>query len=228
MNMYTRQPLHLALLGALLAGVFACAYVYDGVLAGQLWGLPTVAWLALAIATPIVHQVYVWFVWRSELVSQWTTRRFGENGFFYYAAGFTILFVGRLLTIIALAFSNRGTLALSPALAYTLAFVLLIPSLYLFYSVRTYFGFKRAYGIDHFDESYRGAPFVRQGIFRLSSNAMYVFGFLLLWIPGLLLFSQAALLAAAFNHLYIWVHYYCTELPDMHAIYGEQFYGEQA
>jgi len=29
-----------------------------------------------------------------------------------------------------------------------------------------------------------------------------------------------ALLLAGFNHLYIWVHYYCTEKPDMERIYG--------
>ena len=40
--------------------------------------------------------------------------------------------------------------------------------------------------------------------------------------PGLYASSQAALLAAAFNHAYIWVHYFCTELPDMKRIYGDQ------
>jgi len=30
----------------------------------------------------------------------------------------------------------------------------------------------------------------------------------------------AALAVALFNHLYIWVHYYATELPDMARIYG--------
>jgi len=218
MSLYTRQLLHLVLLAALLAGVWICAQ--DGMLAGQLWGLPTAVWLAIAVVTPIIHQVYVWYVWRTELTTQGVSRRFGERGFFYYAMGFTVLFVGRLLTIIALAVSNRGTLAISPGAAYTLAFVLFIPALYLFYSVHKYFGFERAYGIDHFDDSYRALPFVRQGIFRFTSNAMYVFGFFILWTPGLMLLSQAALLAAAFNHLYIWVHYYCTELPDIRHIYG--------
>jgi len=36
-----------------------------------------------------------------------------------------------------------------------------------------------------------------------------------------LLRSEAALVAALFNHLYIWVHFYFTELPDMKFIYGE-------
>lgn len=108
----------------------------------------------------------------------------------------------------------------NPALAVALAVLLLLPALYLFHSVRKYFGFRRAYGIDHFDESYRALPFVKQGIFKYTGNAMYVAGFLILWTPGLLLLSTAALLAALFNHLYIWVHYYCTELPDIRRIYG--------
>jgi hypothetical protein len=61
---------------------------------------------------------------------------------------------------------------------------------------------------------------VKEGIFRYSSNAMYVYGFLILWIPGFWWRSQAALLAALFNHAYIWVHYSCTELPDIRLIYG--------
>ena len=89
---------------------------------------------------------------------------------------------------------------MNKTLSIIIAVVLLLPALYLFYSVRTYFGFKRAYGIDHFDASYRNMPFVKQGIFRFTSNAMYTFGFFLLWVPGFLFLSQAALLAALFNH----------------------------
>ena len=48
---------------------------------------------------------------------------------------------------------------------------------------------------------------------------MYTFGFLAAWIPGFMWLSSAALLSALFSHLYIWVHYYCTELPDMQHIY---------
>lgn len=61
---------------------------------------------------------------------------------------------------------------------------------------------------------------MRDGIFRFSSNAMYTFGFLALWVPGLLLESAAALLAAGFQHAYIWVHFHFTERPDAEHIYG--------
>ena len=51
---------------------------------------------------------------------------------------------------------------------------------------------------------------------------MYVFGLLILWLPGLLMASKAALLAALFGHVYIWVHYFTVELHDMKYIYGSK------
>jgi len=223
MMLFKGQALHVVALAALLAGVAVAAWVGRDVLAGSWWGLSTTAWLVIAIATPIVHQVYVWLVWRLELTRGAVSGALGrERGFRLYQVGFSILFVGRLLTIIGLGVANRSTLPLSPPLAYGLAAMLLLPALYLFYSVARYFGIERAYGIDHFDPAYRSKPFVKQGIFRVTSNGMYTFGFLALWAPGLLLLSQAALLAAAFNHAYIWVHYYATELPDIQYLYGSQ------
>jgi hypothetical protein len=74
--------------------------------------------------------------------------------------------------------------------------------------------------MDHFDPGYRNLPMVREGIFRFSPNAMYVFGFLAMWIPAFLFQSLTALVIAAFSHAYIWVHYYATEKPDMARIYG--------
>jgi len=217
--MFQGQALHYLLLAVLLAGVVAVADA--DVLAGQFLGLPTGDWLVIAIAVPILHQFYVWLAWRSELHHAWISRTFGRPaGFRYYAVGFAILFVSRLLTIIALALANRNSLHLSPALARVLAFGLLLPVLYLSYSVVRFFGVERALGIDHFDARYRTVPLVNAGIFRFTDNGMYMCGFLALWIPSLLWRSRAALLAALFNHLYIWVHYYCTELPDMRQIYG--------
>jgi len=134
------------------------------------------------------------------------------------------LFDKQIHHFIALILLVLGVCALADdtALSGQLWGVFILLSGYLFYSVRTYFGFNRAYGIDHFDESYRHLPFVREGIFKYTSNAMYTFGFLVLWVPGLIFFSKAALLAACFNHVYIWVHYYTTELPDIRYIYGSR------
>ena len=219
--MFKGQVPHYIILTGLLIG--AAFLAKGGMLTGQFLGITTQYWFILAIAVPIIHQFYVWFVWRSELHYSLISRWFGkQSGFTYYSVGFSILFAFRLLTIIALAISNQNSINLNPVIAGTLALAAMIPAVYLFYSVHRYFGLKRAYGIDHFEKRYRSVPFVNQGIFRFTKNGMYLFGFLVFWVPGLLLSSRAALLAALFNHIYIWVHYYCTELPDIRDIYGSQ------
>lgn len=110
---------------------------------------------------------------------------------------------------------------LNPTISYILSGIFFIPAGYLFYSVAKYFGIDKAVGIDHFHpEKAKNEPFVNQGIFRYTSNGMYKYGVLALWIPGVLLQSKAALSLALFSHLYIWVHYYFTELPDIKIIYG--------
>lgn len=221
--MFERQLQHYLLLAALLVGVGVAVSRNDGLLAGQFLGISTGAWLAVALVAPILHQLYVWFVWRAELHHSLISRWFGkEKGFRYYAVGFYLLFLARPLSIILVALSNKGSLDLNPLIAFTLAAVLFMPWLYLQYSVHKYFGMDRALGLDHFDPSYHNLPFVREGMFRYTDNAIYTFAFLILWILGLVFLSRAALLAALFNHLYIWVHYYCTELPDIYAIYGKK------
>ena len=190
------------------------------VLDGSLWGISTQAWFWLAVVIPVVHQAYVWLVWRLELYRQVFTERWGvRRAFRLYAIGFSILFVGRLIAIIFLAVSSRDTLGISPVIPYALAAVITPLVGYLFYSVKRYFTMERAYGIDHFDKHYN-EPFVKKGIFRYTDNGMYVFGLMILYLPGLLLLSESALWVALFNHLFIWAHYYFTERPDMVVIYG--------
>jgi protein-S-isoprenylcysteine O-methyltransferase Ste14 len=130
------------------------------------------------------------------------------------------LFVLRLVTIILLALSNHGSLAASPLILGVLSLLLAVPSAYVLYSVFRYFGIKRALGADHFDPTYRRAPLEKRGAFRLVNNAMYVAELLVLYLPGLIWASSAALIMAAFNHAYVWVHYFTTEKPDLRAICG--------
>jgi hypothetical protein len=212
MAIFYKQIYHFVALVFLLLGVIML--FDDAARSGQILGLPTRVWFWLSMAIPILHQIYVWFSWRTQLKYGLITKIFGNHGFMVYAIGFSVLIVSRPVLIILLSLSNRHSIVLSPAFVYALSLIFALLSGYVFYSVRTYFGFKRAYGIDHFDESYRHLPFVRDGIFRFTANAMYTVGFLFLWVPGLILFSKAALIAAGFNHLYIWVHYYTVELPE--------------
>jgi hypothetical protein len=216
--MFEKQGWHLFFLALLL--VFVTLTAKGDVLAGQLWGLSTQVWLWIAIAVPIIHQIFVWFFWRMELHHGSITRWFGDRGFLIYKIGFTVLFAARPISILLLGISNYDTLACPPALMYGAALLVLIPGISTMYSVVHYFGMDRAYGIDHFDPAYRDKPFVKEGMFKFTDNAMYKFGFLILWSIALFTLSKAALLAAVFNHLYIWVHFYFTELPDIRRIYA--------
>jgi len=218
-KIFNKQLWHLISLILLLSGIqFVLKY---SPLEGYFWGISAKTWLYYSIGIAILHQVFVLIIWRLELYYSLISRIFGKAGFTIYAVGFSIMFIFRLLFIIALGISNKNSISLDPVISYSLAILILIIVIYLMYSVLKYFGFKRAYGIDHFDRSFNDMPFVKQGIFRFSNNAMYKFGLLVLWIPGLLLFSKLALVAALFQHIYIWVHYYFTEAPDMKHIYGK-------
>lgn len=217
--MFEKQGQHILLLVVLLLGVYFLAT--GDVLSGQLWGISTQSWLWVAIAIPVLHQVIVALLWRAELYHNKMTKWFGDQAFTVFRVIFTILFVGRPITLILLGISNAGTLNLNPMLAYIIAGILFIPFAYTMYSVFHYFGVDRAYGEDHFKPAaYKDRPFVKQGMFQYTDNAMYKFGFFILWAIALVFLSKAALLAAAFNHLYIWIHYYFTELPDIEFIYG--------
>ncbi|HSG41587.1 MAG TPA: methyltransferase [Anaerolineales bacterium] len=218
--MFKMQGYHYSLLILLLAGVYFLAT--DDLLTGRLWGIDTHIWFWIAVGDAVVHQIIVTLLWRAELYHQKMTEWFGDQAFLVYKVIFTILFVGRPITLILLAISNANTLNLNPAIAYLLAVVLFIPVAYTLYSVIHYFGLNRAFGEDHFNpEKYRNMPFVKQGMFKYTDNAMYKFAFLILWALAIVFQSKAALLVAAFSHIYIWVHFYFTELPDIEYIYGD-------
>jgi len=187
---------------------------------GELWGVDALTWLYLLVAITVLHQLFVWFCWRTELYSGLLSRWFGHRAFAVYAVLFFLLIISRPVFITLLAIANKDTIPINHTFRMILVILLTAPSIYLFYSIARYFGFERAFGIDHFDRSYRGKGLVKKGIFRYASNGMYVFGLLVLWIPGVLFSSLAAIVAALFSHIYIWVHYFCTEKPDMEVIYG--------
>jgi len=127
---------HLLSLLTLLVGILLLVNKDDSLLLGELGGVSSATWMILAILSPIVHQFYVLVCWRLELHYKCITKAFGANGFKLYKIGFAILILSRLVTIIMLAISNRSTLSIDPVLAYLIAGILLIPSVYLFYSVQ--------------------------------------------------------------------------------------------
>jgi protein-S-isoprenylcysteine O-methyltransferase Ste14 len=187
--------------------------------AGELWGLTSRQWFVFTIINAIIHQAWVWLWWRGELYYKFPSRLFGRYAFEIYATGFVVLISLRFLLGIALSVANSWTVEIPHGVSIWGSMVLLLPLIYLVYSIHRYFGVTRVFGLDHFDESYRKKPLVKEGIFRYFSNPMYTFGMLMLWIPAVYMASFAALVSALFCHIYIWVHYFGTERPDMRRIY---------
>ena len=219
-RIFERQGVHAVALVALLAGV-AWTQGLAGVRAGAWLGIGSGTWLWIAVGCAVAHEVYAWLGWRTQLHLKLWTRVFGPREFPIFAAGFVAVAGARGLAMLPLALANRGTLPGNPLGWQALALVPLVPGLYLVWSVFRYFGLKRAVGIDHFDERYRTVPLVKQGIYRFTDHGMYVYGFGLLWALALGCTSQAALVAALFNHLYVAVQGWAIEAPDRKQIYGK-------
>lgn len=194
----------------------------DQLFTGSLWGVSTEIWFLVAIAIPIVHQVYVLICWRTELYFKSFTKLFGKRAFANYKIGFFALFIGRFVFLVVVALSNKESIDINLTLKYSLVGFFSILAVYTFYSVNNYFGLDRAAGLDHFDEKVSKLSFVKQGIFKYTSNGMYKYAFLIFYIPGLVFESKAAIIVAIFSHIYIWVHYYCTELQDIKIIYRKK------
>ena len=129
------------------------------------------------------------------------------------AEKFSRVYLLSLLLLISILFFNLIKIFL-------VTILLALLGVYAMYSVKQYFGMERAAGADHFDPRYRGVRFVTGGIFRFTSNGMYVYAFLLFWAIAVGFNSIGALTVAAFSHAYIWVHFYATEKPDMDFLYA--------
>jgi protein-S-isoprenylcysteine O-methyltransferase Ste14 len=216
---FARQWLHLLALVVLLAAA-TLALPWAGLGEGPVHVGETGWWLLLAIRLAVVHQVFVWFCWRTELHARLLSRLFGASAFTVYAVHFVILGGARLAAAVTVSWVDRGSLAPESVILKSAALLLLLPVAYLLWSIHRFFGARRAFGADHFDPAVRARPPVREGIFGWTPNAMYTFGFLALWAAALWWSSRAGLIAAAFNHLYIWVHWFATEEPDLRRMHA--------
>jgi hypothetical protein len=207
-GIWVGQSVHLGCLAVLLALAWVAWKYLGEPFSNAFW---------IAIAFPVMHQVFVWLAWRLEFRSSATSKVIGFQG---YLVCFFLLFGGRFISLFALAWMDRGSLEL-PILPRALVTTLLVAlGVYATYSVKRYFGMARAAGGDHFAPRYRDMPFVTKGIFRFTSNGMYCYAFLLFWAIAVGLNSAAALTVAAFSHAYIWVHFHATEKPDMDFLYA--------
>ncbi len=214
---FERQWLHLLFLLLFVPPVYLMGSLH---LRGEtFFYLSDQTWFMVALVVPVLHQVVVWLGFKLQLAYGLFTRVFKDKDLFIWGIVFLPLLLLRPLSLIALGFATRGTLFLERSFSLVLFFVMVLPALYTFYSVFRYFGVKRALGGDHFQEKYQKMPLESRGVFKISGNAMYAYGFFLLWAIAFLLASQVALLVAVFQHLYIWIHYLTVEKPHMRRIY---------
>lgn len=217
---FHRQIWHLIALLILVPVTWAFAAPVMG--QGAFLGIPDTAWFWLSVGLPILHQVIVWIVFRLQMGWGTLSKTFGRADLIVWGVIFLPLIIARPFLLVGLARATQSSLVLPRVFSVFLGIMLLLPSLYTIWSVFRYFGFVRAMVGDHFRVRFRKMPLVRKGAFRYSQNAMYAFAFFLLWSIALIHRSQAALSVALFQHAYIWVHYYCTEEPDMQIIYSEK------
>jgi hypothetical protein len=220
-----RQWLHVLYVVALVPVAWALASPVLG--DGAYLGVRDTTWFVVTLAVAVVHQVYIWAAWRTQLAWGSFTRAFGGWDFAVYGAVFFVFLLLRPLLVAAVSAADPGSLALPPRFSDSLATVFGLLAVWTGWSVGRYFGFVRASGGDHFRRRYREMPLVDRGAFAWTPNAMYTLGFLGLWSIALFYRSHAGLVAALFQHAYIWVHYVCTEQPDMEVIYGSRLGSEE-
>ena len=180
-------------------------------------GISALNWFMIAMSIPLIHQVYVWICWRSELC--WKSIR-NTIGFKGYIIIFFILIILRLSAIVV-CFVDYGSLYKPGILAWAISIILFIPGAYTMYSVKKYFGFLRAAGADHFDPKYRDMSFEKRGIFKWSPNAMYLFGIGIPFAFAVATGSQSMFIVAIYTYISIWLHYFCTEKEDFKVIYKD-------
>ena len=179
-------------------------------------GISALSWFVIAMCMPLIHQIYVWICWRSELCWQSISNTIGFKGYIIF---FFILIISRLSAIV-LCFLDYGSLYTPGWFAWSLAIPIFILGAYTMYSVKKYFGFLRAAGADHFDSKYRNMPFERRGIFRWTPNAMYIFAIGIPFGFAIATGSQSMFIVAIYTYVSIWLHYFCTEKEDFKIIYG--------
>jgi len=179
-------------------------------------GISAKNWFLFSMMTPFLHQVYVWFCWRSELCWKTISRTIGFKA---YVLIFFIIAILRLSSI-GLCFVDYGSWFTPGWIAWSISVLIFIPFIYTIYSIKKYFGFMRATGIDHFDPSYKDIPFEIRGIFKWSSNAMYTFAIGVFFAFAVSAGSKAMFVFAAYTYIGVWLHYFCTEKEDFKVIYG--------
>ncbi|WP_298500800.1 methyltransferase [uncultured Maritimibacter sp.] len=217
-QVFEGQAQHLLLLVMLLAGaVSLLLFTPDP---PRTLGLTSGDWALVSIALVVLHQGLVAIVFRLQLHHATLTRLFGERDLTVWSAVFLPLLAARPVTLILAGWDDPVPITGLRLPEVVLGALLLAPAIWGMHSTLTHFTLRRAVGGDHFREDIRALAPVRGGVFEYTANGMYGVVFLGLWAIALLMGSWNALVVAAFQHAYIWVHFYTVEQPDMRRLYG--------
>ncbi|MFW6232150.1 MAG: hypothetical protein ACOC37_03760, partial [Spirochaetota bacterium] len=141
-HLFVGQVQNVLLLAVLIPGLLSLA---DAGLTGGTWlGILDRHWLVFMLAVVILHQLVVAAVFRLQLVYSFLTRLFGRWDLVVWGIVFLPFLALRLFTLVGLALSSSGTLALPPIVTLPVSILLLVPALYTLYSVFRWFGLPRA------------------------------------------------------------------------------------
>ncbi len=214
------QPQHLGL--AILLTIGALALLTTVSDEPHLFGLTASGWAKVSIGLALAHQIIVAFAFRLQLHRNLLTRLFGENDMRLWAAIFLPFLVARPITVIFTGWADTAPITGARLPEVLVGLTLVAVAVWGMHSTLVHFTIPRALGGDHFRDDIAAMPLVNRGAFAVTSNAMYGVVFLGLWGIAFLFGSWNALVVAFFQHVYIWVHMYCTETPDMEWIYGDR------
>lgn len=218
-KLFKRQGYHIAayiVLGIILYFLTVALSDSDN----SIWGISVFTWVLISWICAGFMQFWVVIFWRLEYFTGKISKLMGKAGFVIFRIGFIISGLIRLSIVIPVSRATAHTVSIPlyitvPLIAITAPFIV-----WGLFSVLVYFGITRAFGADHFDSTYRNGTLELRGIYKYIPNSMYTVILLVLYFPGLIFQSLLGLVLALVHHLFVWVHYFCTERPDLIEIYG--------
>lgn len=212
------QAQHVLIGGLLVVG--ASTLLIGNAHPPRVLGMTSIGWAMLSIWLAVAHQVLVAVVFRLQLHKALLTRLFGAKDLAAWTAVFMPFLAARPLTILLAGLADTRSLPIPVWAAIAIGVALLVPASWALWSTVRFFTLPRAVGGDHFREAIRALPKVRGGVFDHTDNGMYGVAFLGLWAIACLTNSWNALIVAAFQQAYIWLHMYVTEAPDLRRLHG--------
>ena len=133
-HFFKGQFLQLVVLTLLIVGL---AYLLDWERLSEISfaGISGTYWVIITILVAPIHQFYVWYVWRSELVYQSISPMFNGRGFRFYTIGFVIFLASRPILLLIVGIADYGSIELHWAIVWIVAPIMALLAAYTIYSV---------------------------------------------------------------------------------------------